>query len=767
MIFKVIGQIFLTMVFFLSSTLYADDSFHFDKNRVPYQFRQASQELVDIHKQLKTHNTSFIGLQSMIANLNRISKIGHDCQIEFKNGLQQIDNISKQIQQILDKTGFEETYKNFEYDKKVKYGTLIYCQLISYYSNKYIFEAKQQLFQKPKNRVHQVSLSVLLNTPNLMNYPLKLKNLYYQFGIDYFNSKDGMSMLIIFTISSILGLLIGFKLRRFQHMKYRFLSYLAIDKITYILPIILPLFCETIYVFQKTAGLLNPPFITSILLILCINLTMFYGIIIYAKGMENEHNREWGKKIAYQTIVLFSINMTHILFTIMFTFLFENNPLVDLLFKMFFIFWSTIVIYHCYLLMMTCTEYQYYSIRIRGLISRLRDLVPYMCILLQVVRIYALVIGHDVLAVNLSAKIFLLLFCFFLASIFTHVFKKFFLNLEQGDGRFVKYLRHVLNLGGANLQQKEFAYFKISLMIYFMVLGIELFIKVMDVPSSYLIQFDHYIYDGFNILNFKLIPIRLLNAITLFVLFILGAKWTSKYMSRTTFAKYDSDRRSTLSLIVKYIGYLFAVVFAVGVLGISLENLSMIIGYFSLGIGIGMQSIVFDLISGLIILAHKPIRINDYVTLSMESNSITGHVQKILLLSTQIITDDQSVMHVRNANLLKGNLENHTLFNQITKCFIPFALSEVTDFEKAKAIILNVVKKKDEIVQSGTNGPLVLLDSTNAKDYESSVVINLLFYMKDIELKQYVIDNIMKNIRQEFEKKGVKYIMFHDNHSSL
>jgi small-conductance mechanosensitive channel len=189
----------------------------------------------------------------------------------------------------------------------------------------------------------------------------------------------------------------------------------------------------------------------------------------------------------------------------------------------------------------------------------------------------------------------------------------------------------------------------------------------------------------------------------------------------------------------------------------------MIIGFFSLGIGIGMQSIAIDLISGLIVLAHKPIRINDYVSLSMDSSTITGHIQKILLLSTQIITDDQSVVHVRNANLLKANLENHTLFNQITKCFIPFSLSEVTDFEKAKAIILNVVKKKNEIVQSGASGPVVLLDSTNAKDYESSVVINLLFYMKNIELKQYVIDDIMKSIRQEFQKKGVKYMMFHDN----
>jgi potassium efflux system protein len=763
MIFRFIGQIFMIVVFVLSSTVYADATFHFDKNRVPYQFRQSSQELVDIHEQLRTHNISLVGLEKIISDLKRISKIGHDCQVELKKGLQQIDNISNQIKQVEDKIGFEETYKNFEYDKKVKKGTLIYCQLISYYSEKYLFEANQQLFQKPKNRMHQVALSEILNTPHLMDYPLQLNNLSIQFGLDYFNAKYCISMLIVFILSSALGLIVGLKLRQFQKMNYRFLSYLFLDKMIYILPIFLPVFAEMVYVIQITSDLLNPPFVRMLLSMVCFNLFILYLLLIIAKGIQYENNKEWGKKITYQTIHLFLINAIHILFIIIFSFVFQNNPLVDLLFKVFFVVWSSIVVYCWYLLLNTCTEYQYYSARIHGYIQRLHAFFPFAIIVMQIVRINAIVIGQDVFAVNLSAKIFIFSFCILLAFLFSQLFIKIFSNLEQGAGRFVKYFRYILNLGGANLQQKEFAYFKILLTIYFVVLGIPLFMRAMEVPSSYLIQFNQYIYDGFDVFYFKLIPIRLLNAITLFSFVIFIAKWSSKYTSRTIFAKYDSDRRSTLSLIVKYIGFSLAFMIAIGILGISLENLSMIIGFFSLGIGIGMQSIAIDLISGLIVLAHKPIRINDYVSLSMDSSTITGHIQKILLLSTQIITDDQSVVHVRNANLLKANLENHTLFNQITKCFIPFSLSEVTDFEKAKAIILNVVKKKNEIVQSGASGPVVLLDSTNAKDYESSVVINLLFYMKNIELKQYVIDDIMKSIRQEFQKKGVKYMMFHDN----
>lgn len=393
--------------------------------------------------------------------------------------------------------------------------------------------------------------------------------------------------------------------------------------------------------------------------------------------------------------------------------------------------------------------------------AKIQIFTKHFALFFFIFRGFLIINGQDTFAVMINIKfVFLILTMIFLILAY-RICVKIYSFFEHGQNHYVQKFRNFLHQGGLHLQQKEFLYLRLMLMLYLMLVCLPYILSILAFSSNYLPKFQHIIYGGITIFNFNIVPIRLLNALIIMLIMMLISNWMARYSSSTLFAKYEIDRRHTFSMIIKYLGMLVSLILFVTILGISLEHLSMILGLFSFGVGIGMQSILIDLMAGLIVLMHKPIRINDYVSLSLENASVTGHIQKILLLSTQIITDDQSVMHVRNSNILKGNLENHSLFNQISKCFIPFSLSNVNDFEKAKAIILNIVRNKPEINQTGNYEPEVILDSTNAREYEAFVVINVSFYINQIETKQFVLDDVIKKIIQALTKEEISFSLVH------
>ena len=134
----------------------------------------------------------------------------------------------------------------------------------------------------------------------------------------------------------------------------------------------------------------------------------------------------------------------------------------------------------------------------------------------------------------------------------------------------------------------------------------------------------------------------------------------------------------TLSRLTHYTIIVLAVLIALGSIGLDFSNLALVAGALSVGIGFGLQSIVNNFVSGLVILFERSLRVGDYIELD---TGLTGTVKAINVRSTLINTNDNIDIVVPNSEFVTTRLTNWTLGERILRVRIPFGVAYGTDKE--------------------------------------------------------------------------------------
>ncbi|HEY5762292.1 MAG TPA: mechanosensitive ion channel domain-containing protein, partial [Rhodocyclaceae bacterium] len=134
----------------------------------------------------------------------------------------------------------------------------------------------------------------------------------------------------------------------------------------------------------------------------------------------------------------------------------------------------------------------------------------------------------------------------------------------------------------------------------------------------------------------------------------------------------------TLSRLTHYTIVILAVLIALTSIGLDFTNLALVAGALSVGIGFGLQSIVNNFVSGLIILFERSLRVGDYIELD---NGLTGTVKAINVRSTLINTNDNIDIVVPNSEFVSTKLTNWTLAEHILRVRIPFGVAYGSDKE--------------------------------------------------------------------------------------
>lgn len=141
----------------------------------------------------------------------------------------------------------------------------------------------------------------------------------------------------------------------------------------------------------------------------------------------------------------------------------------------------------------------------------------------------------------------------------------------------------------------------------------------------------------------------------------------------------------TVGRLTHYVIIIFAVFIALSSVGIDFGNLALVAGALSVGIGFGLQSIVNNFVSGLIILFEHTLRVGDYIELD---NGLTGTVKSINVRSTLINTNDNIDVVVPNSEFVTARLQNWTLGERILRVRIPFGVAYGSDKELVKQAAL-------------------------------------------------------------------------------
>jgi potassium efflux system protein len=152
--------------------------------------------------------------------------------------------------------------------------------------------------------------------------------------------------------------------------------------------------------------------------------------------------------------------------------------------------------------------------------------------------------------------------------------------------------------------------------------------------------------------------------------------------------------RDSIRMGVGYVGIVIAALAAFSYAGFNLSNLAIVAGAFSVGIGFGLQSVVNNFVSGLILLAERPIKVGDLVVVGGEE----GYVRKISVRSTEVETFERAHVLIPNSYFITEKVKNWTLRDNIRRIVIPVGVAYGCDPRKAKAILLKVAQDNPNVM---------------------------------------------------------------------
>ncbi len=178
--------------------------------------------------------------------------------------------------------------------------------------------------------------------------------------------------------------------------------------------------------------------------------------------------------------------------------------------------------------------------------------------------------------------------------------------------------------------------------------------------------------------------------------------------------RLDAGARYSVITVVGYGGLALTLVVALGQLGVNPQSLTVIAGALSVGIGFGLQSIVSNFVSGLIVLAERPIRVGDLVTVKGEE----GRVKKISVRSTLIATGDRTDLVVPNTDLITSIVRNKTLTDDTQRLRVPLILDKETDIAVLHEILLKVVERHPNVAAHPAPSALLMRIGEHGLEYE-------------------------------------------------
>lgn len=278
-----------------------------------------------------------------------------------------------------------------------------------------------------------------------------------------------------------------------------------------------------------------------------------------------------------------------------------------------------------------------------------------------------------------------------------------------------------------------------------------LFIFIWDLSASIVDQIRALFTNGFTVGSLKIVPARIaLALITLAVLIAISA-WVQGRMKQYWLRKMPMDRgaRESLVTVTGYIGVTISILVTLGVSGIEFANLAIIAGALSVGIGFGLQNIVNNFVSGLILLFERPIKTGDWIVVG----TTEGYVKRIRMRSTQIQTFDRADVIVPNSDLISGQVTNWMLRDEGGRVRIPISVAYGSDTAKLKEILLRLAHEHPEVVTSGSlPKPFVLFMQFG----ESALDFELRCYISNVDNRLRVKSDINFAIDAALREAGIE-----------
>ena len=247
-------------------------------------------------------------------------------------------------------------------------------------------------------------------------------------------------------------------------------------------------------------------------------------------------------------------------------------------------------------------------------------------------------------------------------------------------------------------------------------------------------------------LNLSLVNIGF--AIGVLVLLLTAVRIFQRFLADRVLVqtRLDLGVRDALATGVSYVGYVLAALITFAVLGLDLSNIALIFGALSVGIGFGLQHIVSNFVSGLILLVQRPIKTGDWIVVGDQQ----GYVRRISVTSTEIQTFDAAAVIVPNSTMLSSQVVNWHLHNKLGRVIVRVGVSYDSDPEQVRTVLLACAEANPDLLKRPA--PQVVFQEFG----ESSLEFELRFFLREIDELLRVSSDLRFAIKKAFAEAGIE-----------
>lgn len=253
---------------------------------------------------------------------------------------------------------------------------------------------------------------------------------------------------------------------------------------------------------------------------------------------------------------------------------------------------------------------------------------------------------------------------------------------------------------------------------------------------------------GFEFGGLEISLISLFVALLLFLAGLVVTRIFQSWLDARILSKSHSQTGAEHSIktAVGYLGIVVSALIAVSYTGIGFSNIAIVAGALSVGIGFGLQSIVNNFVSGLILLAERPIKVGDWIIVGNDE----GYVRQISVRSTEIETFDRAHIIVPNSELISGTVKNWTLRGPLGRISIRIGVSYEADSRQVHDLLLDIARHHPSVLEYPA--PFVVFEDFG----ESSLDFTLRAYISDINTSLSVRTALRHEIFRRFKESGIE-----------
>lgn len=370
--------------------------------------------------------------------------------------------------------------------------------------------------------------------------------------------------------------------------------------------------------------------------------------------------------------------------------------------------------------------------------------------LVLVVSLGAEWMGYRNLATMILRVLLGSLIAFWAALVMLRLFHELYDALERGESAWPQKLRHLLGVETGR-PVPGLVWLRLATNVLLWSLFGYALLRIWHVSASAIQRVEDSLITGFPLGEFQLVPYRILLAIAIFAVLVTFARWLQTRLDRhwLRYARMDHGARDAVVTITGYVMMTIAALVGLSIAGFEFGNLAIIAGALSVGIGFGLQNIVNNFISGLILLFERPVKTGDWIVVG----NTEGYVKRISIRSTQIQTFDRADVIVPNSELISQQVTNWMLYDSQGRARIPVGVAYGSDTQKVKLILEKIGRDHPSVITDGSYPePRVLFLGFG----DSSLNFELRCFVRNVDNRLQVVSDINFAIDAAFRTEGVE-----------